>query len=683
MIDTDRDSRRRKGIWAITTLTVLIMFAVGPNSSLAAEPCPNEAFRTGASAQLPDCRAYELVSPADTDGRVIIGPTSSLVYDQFPIELHSPVRDSVVYMTYGTAVRNVAEPNGSFDMYEAERSPTGWQTVRRITPSGAEAIVPDPGGLSVDHRYAFMHVGPLVYSSGGSMADAGSTGYLGNPDGSFELIGVGSLGIERLVQGRFISAGGAHVVFTTGGEWCEDNAGECQVLRLEPEAPPTRTSAIYDRAADGPTRVVSLLPGEVTPAAGEAAEYQGVSKDGSVVAFKVAGKLYVRVDNTVTREVASGDPTFAGLSEDGTKLFYVAEGNIFRFDVASGTTQQVNTSGDGEIVNVSADGSHVYFISPSLLDAPAGTEGQPNLYVWPGDEIDFVTTVAPSDLIRTSGTLPNYPALTNWTEWAVSPERGQTEFGVGPGSDSSRTTSDGTVLVFESRAQLTAHENQGHTEIYRYDADSGSLICVSCNPLAAGTSDAQLQNLRIVKPWTAIHNVSGDGSRVFFETAESLVSADVNGINDVYQWREDGGEGSVTLISSGKGVDYPPPFSGLGSPPQPNVIMGITPSGNDVTFISLDRLVAAGPGGGSPAIYDARVGGGFAETPVSPACSEADQCRGAAAGVAAPALLAPSPPAADSRNVKAHRHRCRRTQRGKRPARKKCSRHNHKKVRGR
>lgn len=637
-------ARRREGsiaLWVIAGC-LLTLVSLGTTASAQAA-CPNEGLRVGPSAHLPDCRAYELVTPPDTDGRLLEALNMLALgspHNMFPTELASPSRDSFVYLTYSSPLLSPGEATGVFDLYEAERGASDWSTTRRLTPSGSQAIFPQVGGASADHRYAFTQVAADFRGVGGSLAGAVGTTYLSNPDGSFEVAGVGTLGTEPLAQGRYISEGGQHVIFTTGrllqqSKWCFESNAECIVSQLEPNAPPTGTGAIYDRHADGSTYVVSLLPGSMTPTAGEEAFYKGASKDGTSVAFTIAGTLYIRVDNAETLEAASGEPIYAGLSDDGHYLFYVSGGNIHRFDTTTEEDDQVNFSGDGQVVNVSADGSHVYFISPSQLDSSKGTAGQPNMYVWSGGSTEYIATVAASDLERTSGTLANLPSLTNWTTRVVNPPPSGSE--QGSGATSTRTTPDGKVLVFESRAQLTSYDNDGHTAIYRYDNEDKALICVSCNSLAEpATTDARLQELVLVNSPIIVHNVSDDGTRVFFETSEMLVGGDTDGINDIYQWTK--GQGSH-LISSGKSIEYPL-LPGVEAPyaPQPNILLAATPDGQDVFFLSQDPLVHGAGTGGTTAIYDARVNGGFAIPPTPPICTE-EGCR-SDPGLA-PSFLAP------------------------------------------
>ncbi|MGN6201254.1 MAG: hypothetical protein ACTHNY_02475, partial [Solirubrobacterales bacterium] len=233
---------------------------------------------------------------------------------------------------------------------------------------------------------------------------------------------------------------------------------------------------------------------------------------------------------------------------------------------------------------------------------------------------------------------------------------------------------DGSVLVFESKARLTADDNAGHTAIYRYDDVDNSLVCVSCGPLPA-TKDARLQDLVRVNNSMIIHNLTMDGSRVFFETEEALVDDDTDGVNDIYQWsEEEGGEGKVDLISSGKSTAYPL-AAGIEANyvPTPNILLSVTPSGKDVVFISQDALVPGAPEGGAAQIYDARVGGGF-PVPTAPAICQEDSCKGGLASV--PSFLdPPSQSLQGSGNVKPRKtkhHRCRARHRKHR----RCGRHN-------
>ncbi|MGN6556685.1 MAG: hypothetical protein ACTHLH_01570, partial [Solirubrobacterales bacterium] len=209
-----------RGLALVLLATISLFVSWLLPASAGAASCQNEAFRVGPSATLPDCRAYELVSPPDTNGRLLDAISTfgfGVSFNLFPTELASPNRDSIVYETYQSPLLSPGEPNGNFDLYETVRTSSGWATIRRLTPSGKQAVILRPGGVSSDHTYTFFHVAPVFGNRvGGSLAGETGADYLGNPDGSFELVGKGSKGEEPLAQGDYLSPGGKHVIFSTG-----------------------------------------------------------------------------------------------------------------------------------------------------------------------------------------------------------------------------------------------------------------------------------------------------------------------------------------------------------------------------------------------------------------------------------------------------------------------------------
>jgi Tol biopolymer transport system component len=173
-------------------------------------------------------------------------------------------------------------------------------------------------------------------------------------------------------------------------------------------------------------------------------------------------------------------------------------------------------------------------------------------------------------------------------------------------------TVHGVVDATVSGAALSA----GFSQVFVYDAARDELSCASCPPDgAAPTSQANLtQNQNTETNPAAPHarNVSNDGS-VFFDTATGLLSADVNGARDVYEWRG----GKLALISAGVGT-------------QTSRLASASTDGSTVFFQSADSLVPAAQAG-IPHIYAARVGPvPESSTPAQP-CTEAD-CRGASPG---------------------------------------------------
>ncbi len=588
-------------------LVALLLLSVA--AAPASASCPNEAFRDGLSANLPDCRAYELVTPPNGEFHF---PASDIAGGSNGF-ITSPVTSDGSNFLFGGGGGSFAgyEGAGSGDQYAASRGSDGW-TTELVGPSGAQSDQPLVGGTTPDHAYAFWQLS----GKGSLVLEGQQTSYVRLPNGQFQILGVGSLGVDPTSQGRLISPGANHIIFSAN-------------VQLEPDAPETGTEALYDRPLDGPTRVVSLLPGDVTPPSGPNAVFQGVSADGTVVSFTFGNPgsepLYARINNTKTVMVAPAGSISAGISNDGSRIYSVQSGDIWEFDVASETSRQITNSGDVTVVTISDDDSHIYFTSPSQLDGAKGVAGQPNLYVWrrADDSVTFIGTLDPQDVAS------EQVDLGNWANYSGRTRRAGTFWG--PGNNAYDVTPDGSVFVFESRAQLTSAETAGYQQIYRYDTRDQSLVCVSCNPSgAASTADSMLhgkdaEGTSLSSAIYEIHNVSDNGRRVFFETTQPLVPRDGTEGNDIYEWQSDNGSSSVQLITSGQGPrSYEAPISAW----VPNDIWAITPDGSDVFFFTREALTPEIAAQNAGAIYDARVGGGYPLTQAGGDRCQGDACQG-------------------------------------------------------
>lgn len=608
-------------------------FTTYSDASLTVGPCSNEDLRVGASSSLPDCRAFELVTPPDTNGRPTRG--GGYIGYTFPSPKASPDGSAVTFMTEGGALPGT-NGTGSLDgdRYRAVRGASGWSTVQ-FGPTGVETETPHSLSVSPDQGFGFWEAlgeGTAVIGGFGN-----STSYLQYPDGHSELVGIGSLGIDTRAVGQLITENATHVVFQTINI---SGATAHSAVQLEPDAPPNGTGAVYDRTPDGVTHVVSLLPpADATPQPGEDAFYVGASQDGAGIAFGIGNTLYLRRNDAVTYEIGE-DVAFAGVAEGGRRIFYVNGGNLHAFDTESGETIDFTKTGNAVVVNIAPDGERAYFVSTTKISGagenPNGARpigGQQNLYLSENGQVHFVGIVTKRDV--EGEVVPNEGSIDGLGLWMTAAERGRV-----PARDPSRVNPTGSVLLFQSRANLDGRESGGHPQIYRYDSQENRLDCISCNPTgmaegggasletygAIGTSPPPI-GARILIP-----NLTPDGRRAVFESKEPLVSTDNDAVQDVYEWEELGvgsctrAGGCIYLLSSGHSAGD-------------NYLYGMSRTADDVFFVTSDVLVAGD--NDTISVYDARVNGGFPAQPEGECIGEG--CRPGM--TSAPALTSPGSPA--------------------------------------
>src|SRR4051812_40910479 len=157
-------------------------------TSTASAACPNVVFRSGPSAKLPDCRAYELVSPRYTAGIPMSMQTIGILW-VFNSEVVSADGNSAVYNTIGGAFPGFPG-TGNVDQYRSHRTANGWVTEAH-GPSGEQAEEANFGGTVGGGEYSYEQVNTISNRLTGALwapwAGFGSAHFLRTPSGDEPL----------------------------------------------------------------------------------------------------------------------------------------------------------------------------------------------------------------------------------------------------------------------------------------------------------------------------------------------------------------------------------------------------------------------------------------------------------------------------------------------------------------
>lgn len=649
----------------------------------------------GSEFALADRRLWEMVSPPDKHGSRLLGPFDGQVQA-------AADGNGIVYLSRGSIEDG---PDGNrFEAASnvARRGPAGWMSKDITTPNAevtpiavgqfgeykmfsadlSQAVIDQRSEIPLSDEaserapYLWEDGVPPVYRP----LVTGKEGFANvPPETSFGGPALASL---SEVLFRAASPDFRHVVLSSN-------------VPLVDGAPNTPGYTGLYEWAEGQLRSVSILPAAEGatfvpangngPGSGQVSMRHAVSDDGSRVFWTGLEAPYnhlymrdfdagesIRIDQ-VQSGLGTGEeePVFQGASADGTIVFFSdrqqltedaspSGADLYRCEivvVADGCTNLVDltappsgTGGSGRMLGVVSsqtdDGSRVYFVAEGVLDAEENQFGQtpgsskPNLYLWEESRgLRFIATLAPGD-------------SPNWGVTLHSPREAENLAAI--------SSPDGRYFAFMSERDLSGRGNvdvlsgEPVEEIFRFDAETGRLACVSCPPDGAAPRGTTIKPNQLVdsrgqwyerkvaatlpeptalsvEPSPTVYRPRAvlDNGRVFFNSFDSLVPADSNGQWDTYQYEDFGigdcgatsgnaaversGEGCVSMISSGTGETEA-------------AFLDASVSGDDAFFLTRARLSVTDVDNELD-VYDARVNGTPATLIHEEECGSGESCH--------------------------------------------------------
>ena len=474
----------------------------------------------------------DVVGAADAGQRVFLATTEQLSWEDTDssLDLYSRAGGATTLQSTGTAGGNGAYA-ANYGAARDNGTRVVFQTDERLVSSDTDA--------SLD-----------VYTRDGNTTTLVSSGAGSGSNGAFDALFAAA------------STDGEHVFFTTRGSLTGSDTDTAQ--------------DIYERSGAG-TSLVSTGPAGGNGPSG--AQLVGISDDGTKVFFHTAESL-VAADTDSVQDLyqrAAGVTTLlstgpAGGNEalvatydasvpDGSKVFFHTRESLLGSDTDSGAdiyersngTTMIHSLGPNsgnsgaaaEFQGISQDGSALFFeTAERLIASPVDRDSQNDVYqkaggtvtmVSPGGNDNFATPAyfagASADGGRVffrseealvSGDTDKYQDIYEFsggglTRLSLGPSGGN-----GPMHAFFRGASqDGTRVFFETYESLETPDTDANVDVY--ERHSGTTDNLSGGTGAGnGSFDARLRA------------VSADGQRVFFRTAESLLAGDTDGFADIY-----------------------------------------------------------------------------------------------------------------------------------------------------
>jgi hypothetical protein len=663
----------------LSILACLLLALALPAGARAAEACPNEQLRhesnlnqqTGVrySAELPDCRAYEVVTPVEKGQANILSEGAGAhggepfqqaaedgegimynIEDALPGDESGPLFGNAVAFPSGdgwlttllAGPQLIAEAEvgsvNTFNYYSPNLTCAADETKQPMEKLASGALAPMPAG-EVAGEVINLYLWSKATDAYTLVSNTNPANRLGLAEGhaSIQVYGV-TPDCSRVVfatEYRFLPEA------PTGGsglyEWDE---GVLRLVSLRPDGTATAVAnlpsargsivgavstsgarifftGISDHGNDSGKTEVFLREGEQTVEVSESktgradneAQFQAAASDGSQVLFLATYGL--------TASSSKGLTTCSPPEADGSRGC-----DLYDYDVETKALTDLTADtnvGDSEgadvqgVLGMARDASYVYFAALGQLSASDSSDSQTEAENEAHGEVNVY--------VWHGGQL-GYVATIKDGE-----NGGESENFLARSEDlTSRVNPSGLELLFTSTGKLTAFENTAgggtkESELYLYSVSSHSVACVSCDPSGVRAVGPAVTSSPGFNNGYAPRNLNDEGDQVFFTSEDPLAAGAAHGIN-AYEWEREGA-GACTEHEAHEAVEYSGGCIYLLA--ADGSVHDASASGDDVFVGTRLPLVPQDPDGLED-IYDVKVDSGF-PAPTQASCS-GEECQG-------------------------------------------------------